>query len=157
MSKPESNHKNIAQNKKARHDYEILETYEAGLVLHGTEVKSLREGRANLKDSYAAVHNEEVWLYGVHISPYSHGNINNHAPERDRKLLLHRKEIRKLIGKTKESGLTLVPLQLYFNKGKVKVQLALARGKKEYDKRAAISKRESDRELKRVFREKQRA
>ncbi|NUO84408.1 SsrA-binding protein SmpB, partial [candidate division KSB1 bacterium] len=144
MSKLESNNKNIAQNKKARHDYEILETYEAGLVLHGTEVKSLREGRANLKDSYAAVHNDEVWLYGVHISPYSHGNINNHAPERDRKLLLHRKEIRKLIGKTKETGLTLVPLQLYFNKGKVKVQLALARGKKEYDIRAAISKRESD-------------
>ncbi len=156
MSKPESNHKNIAQNKKARHDYEILETFEAGLVLHGTEVKSLREGRANLKDSYAAMHNEEVWLYGVHISPYSHGNINNHAPERDRKLLLHRKEIRKLIGKTKETGLTLVPLQLYFNKGKVKVQLALARGKKEYDKREAIAKRESDRELKRVLRERQR-
>jgi len=156
LSKPESNHKNIAQNKKARHDYEILETFEAGLVLHGTEVKSLREGRANLKDSYAAMHNEEVWLYGVHISPYSHGNINNHAPERDRKLLLHRKEIRKLIGKTKETGLTLVPLQLYFNKGKVKVQLALARGKKEYDKREAIAKRESDRELKRVLRERQR-
>jgi SsrA-binding protein len=155
MSKPESNTKNIAQNKKARHDYEILETYEAGLVLHGTEVKSLREGRANLKDSYAAVQNEEVWLYGVHISPYSHGNINNHTPERDRKLLLHRKEIRKLIGKTKQTGLTLVPLQLYFNKGKVKVQLALVRGKKEYDKRATIAKNESDRELKRVFRERQ--
>lgn len=154
---PTQETKNIAQNKKARHDYEILDTFEAGLVLHGTEVKSLREGRANLKDSYAAVHNEEVWLYGVHISPYSHGNINNHPPERDRKLLLHRKEIRKLIGKTKETGLTLVPLQLYFNKGKVKVQLALARGKKEYDKRAAIEKRESDRELKRVFRERQKA
>ncbi len=154
---PSPENKNIAQNKKARHDYEILETFEAGLVLHGTEVKSLREGRANLKDSYAAVHNEEVWLYGVHISPYSHGNINNHAPERDRKLLMHRKEIRKLIGKTKETGLTLVPLQLYFNKGKVKVQLALARGKKQYDKREAIAKRESDRELKRVFRESQKA
>ena len=150
-----SESKLVAQNKKARHDYEILETYEAGLVLHGTEVKSLREGRANLKDSYAALKNEEVWLYGVHISPYSHGNLNNHSPERDRKLLLHRKEIRKLIGKTKESGLTLVPLQLYFSKGKVKVQIALARGKKEYDKRDAIQKRESDRELKRVFRERQ--
>lgn len=144
----------IAQNRKARHDYDILATYEAGIVLHGTEVKSLRDGRANLKDSYAAVHEDELWLYGVHISPYSHGNINNHDPERDRKLLLHRNEIRRLIGKTKETGLTLVPLQLYFKNGKVKVELALAKGKKQYDKRQAIAKRDSDRELARAFRAK---
>ena len=145
----------IAQNRKARHDYEILETYEAGIALRGTEVKSLRDGRANLKDSYAAVRDSEVWLYSVHISPYSHGNLNNHDPERDRKLLLHRREIRRLIGKTKETGLTLVPLQLYFVHGKVKVELALAKGKKQYDKRESIAKRDAEREMKRVFREKQ--
>ncbi len=145
----------IAQNRKARHDYEILETYEAGIALRGTEVKSLRDGRANLKDSYAAMRAGEVWLYGVHISPYSHGNINNHDPERDRKLLLHRREIRRLIGKTKETGLTLVPLQLYFAHGKVKVELALAKGKKQYDKRESIAKRDAEREMKRVFRAKQ--
>jgi SsrA-binding protein len=143
--------KQIAHNRKARHNYDILETYEAGLVLAGTEVKSLRDGRANFKDAYAAVRNEEVWLFGMHISPYSHGNINNHNPERDRKLLMHRNEIRRLIGKTKETGLTLVPLQLYFKNGKVKVELALAKGKKQYDKREAIAKREADRETKRIF------
>ncbi len=147
-----SENKQIAHNRKARHNYEILEKYETGIVLAGTEVKSLRDGRANFKDSYAAVRNNEVWLYGMHISPYSHGNINNHNPERDRKLLLHRNEIRRLIGKTKETGLTLVPLQLYFKNGKVKVELALAKGKKQYDKRQAIAKREADRETKRVFR-----
>ena len=142
----------ITQNRKARHDYQIVETFEAGIALQGTEVKSLRDGRANLKDSYASVRNEEVWLYGVHISPYTHGNINNHDPERDRKLLLHRREIRRLIGKTKESGFTLVPLQLYFTNGKVKVELALAKGKKQYDKREAIAKRESERNIKRFMR-----
>ncbi len=152
-----SERKIIAQNRKARHDYEILATYEAGIVLQGTEVKSLRDGRANLKDAYAAVREDEVWLYGVHISPYSHGNINNHEPERDRKLLLHRNEIRRLIGKTKETGLTLVPLQLYFKNGRVKVELALAKGKKQYDKRQAIAKRDSDRELARTFRAKRAA
>ena len=151
----ESAKKIIAQNRKARHDYEILETYEAGIALRGTEVKSLRDGRANLKDSYAAVQAGEVWLYGVHISPYSHGNINNHDPERDRKLLMHRREIRRLVGKTKETGLTLVPLQLYFNHGKVKIELALAKGKKQYDKREAIAKRDAEREMKRAFRAKQ--
>jgi SsrA-binding protein len=145
----------IAQNRKARHDYEILETYEAGIALRGTEVKSLRDGRANLKDAYAAVREGEIWLYGVHISPYSHGNINNHDPERDRKLLMHRREIRRLVGKTKETGLTVVPLQLYFNHGKVKVELALAKGKKQYDKREAIAKRDAEREMKRAFRAKQ--
>ncbi|MDZ7266409.1 MAG: SsrA-binding protein SmpB [candidate division KSB1 bacterium] len=152
-----SERKIIAQNRKARHDYEILATYEAGIVLQGTEVKSLREGRANLKDAYAAVRDDEVWLYGVHISPYSHGNLNNHDPERDRKLLLHRNEIRRLIGKTRETGLTLVPLQLYFKNGRVKVELALAKGRKQYDKRQAIAKRDSDRELARALRGKRAA
>jgi SsrA-binding protein len=150
---PKSEQKNqIAQNRKARHNYEILETYETGIALVGTEVKSLRDGRANFKDSYADVRNEEVWLHGMHISPYSHGNINNHDPERDRKLLLHSNEIRRLIGKTKETGLTLVPLQLYFKRGKVKVELGLAKGKKQYDKREAIAKRDVERETKRQFR-----
>jgi len=149
-----SSRKVIVQNRKARHDYHILETFETGISLQGTEVKSLRDGRANLKDAYAAVRDNEVWLHGVHISPYSHGNINNHDPERDRKLLLHRQEIRRLIGKTKETGLTLIPLQLYFTRGKVKVQLALAKGKKQYDKRQAIAKRDADREMKRLHRAK---
>jgi len=148
---PKSEQKQIAHNRKARHNYEILETYEAGIMLAGTEVKSLRDGRANFKDSYAAVRNEEIWLYGMHISPYSHGNINNHNPERDRKLLMHRNEIRRLIGKTKETGFTLVPLQLYFKNGKVKVELALAKGKKQYDKRQALAKKEADRETRRLF------
>jgi SsrA-binding protein len=146
---PKSDQKVIAQNRKARHNYHIVETYETGIALLGTEVKSLRDGRANFKDAYADVRDNEVWLHGMHISPYSHGNINNHDPERDRKLLLHRNEIRRLIGKTKEAGLTLVPLQLYFKAGKVKVQLALAKGKKLYDKREAIAKREAERETKR--------
>ncbi|MDZ7289288.1 MAG: SsrA-binding protein SmpB [candidate division KSB1 bacterium] len=141
--------KTIAQNRKARHNYEILETYETGIVLVGTEVKSLREGRANFKDAYADIRAQEVWLHGMHISPYSHGNINNHDPERDRKLLLHRNEIRRLLGKTKETGLTLVPLQLYFKNGKIKVELALAKGKKLYDKREAIAKKDAERETKR--------
>lgn len=146
----------ITKNRKARHDYHILETFEAGIVLQGTEVKALRDGKVNLKDSYANVRNDEVFLYNVHISPYTHGNIYNHEPLRERKLLLHRKEINKLIGKTREKGLTLVPLKMYFKNGRVKVELAIARGKKEYDKRDAISKRESDREIKRVLKEKQR-
>jgi SsrA-binding protein len=148
---PKAEDKSIAQNRKARHNYDFLEKYETGIVLAGTEVKSLREGRVNFKDSYAALRNNEVWLYGMHISPYSHGNIYNHNPERDRKLLLHRNEIRRLIGKTKDTGLTLVPLQLYFKNGKVKVELALAKGKKQFDKREAIAKREAERETKRLF------
>jgi SsrA-binding protein len=150
---PKSEQKVIAQNRKARHHYHILETYETGIVLLGTEVKSLREGRANFKDSYADVRNNEVWLHGMHISPYSHGNIHNHEPERDRKLLLHQNEIRRLIGKTQEMGLTLVPLQFYFKRGKVKVELALAKGKKLYDKREAIAKRDAERETKRHLRD----
>ncbi len=146
----------ITQNRKARYEYDILDTMEAGIVLHGTEVKSLRMGKANLKDSYASVRDGEVFLLNAHISPYSHGNINNHDPVRERKLLLHKKEIRKLIGKTQEKGLTLVPLKLYFKNGKVKVELAMAKGKKFYDKRQSIAKRESDRELKRILKDKQR-
>ena len=144
----------ITNNRKARHDYHIIDTFETGIALLGTEVKALRDGKANLKDSYATVKNEEVFLQGVHISPYSHGNINNHDPIRERKLLLHKKEIRKLIGKTQEKGLTLVPLKMYFKNGKVKVELAIARGKKLYDKRDVISKRESDRELRRIMKHK---
>ena len=146
----------ITNNRKARHDYEIVDTLEAGIVLLGTEVKALRDGKANLRDSYANVRNDEVFLHNFHISPYSHGNLNNHEPLRERKLLLHRKEIRKLIGKTQEKGLTLVPLKLYFKRGKVKVEIALARGKKLHDKRQSIAKREADRELKRVFKHKER-
>ncbi|MFQ5652900.1 MAG: SsrA-binding protein SmpB [bacterium] len=146
----------ITNNRKARHDFHILDTIEAGIVLHGTEVKSLRAGKANLKDSYANVKNQEVYLCRSHISPYTHGNINNHDPLRERKLLLHRKEIKKLIGKTQEKGLTLVPLKLYFKNGKVKVELAVAKGKKLYDKRQDMAKRESDREMKRALKQKQR-
>ncbi len=146
----------ITQNRKARHDYHIVDTMEAGIVLQGTEVKALRDGKVNLKDSYANVQDNELFLHNVHISPYSHGNINNHDPVRSRKLLLHRKEIKKLIGKTQEKGLTLVPLKLYFKNGKVKVELAIARGKKLYDKRHDIAKRDAERELKRALKERQR-
>lgn len=146
----------ITNNRKARHDYHILDKVEAGIVLHGTEVKSLRDGRANLKDSYASLKDEEIFLYNLHISPYSHGNINNHDPVRVRKLLLHKKEIKKLIGKTQEKGLTLVPLRLYFKRGKAKVELALAKGKKSYDKRQDIAKRDADRDMKRALKEQHR-
>lgn len=137
--------KNITVNRKARHEYQILQVLEAGIVLVGTEVKSLRQGKANLVDSYATVKNGEVWLIGAHISEYMQGNINNHVPNRDRKLLLNRSEIRKLIGKVKEKGLTLIPLRLYFKNGKVKVELAVAKGKKVYDKRESIAKRDLQR------------
>jgi SsrA-binding protein len=145
----------IAQNKKARHDYFIEDTYEAGLVLTGTEVKSLREGRASLVDGFAQIRDAEVWLYNVHIPEYNQGTWNNHAPRRMRKLLLHRQEIQKLIGKSKESGLTLIPLALYFKDGKAKVELGLARGKKDYDKRQTLLERQMKREAERdmsVFR-----
>jgi SsrA-binding protein len=141
----------IASNRKARHDYAILDTYEAGVVLSGTEVKSLRAGHASLVDSWAEVTDGEVWLQGVHIPEYTMGTYNNHAPRRRRKLLLHRDEIAKLIGKTKESGLTLVPLSLYFSEGKVKVELALARGKKSYDKRQDLARRDADKEVRRAL------
>lgn len=140
----------VCQNKKAYHDYEIVETFEAGMVLLGTEVKSLREGRANLKDSYAKVKKGEVYLYGLHISPYSHASYENHDPERVRKLLLHNYEIKKVLGKTQERGFALIPLKIYFNKGLAKVELALARGKKDYDKRESIKRKEENREMERM-------
>jgi len=139
----------VCKNKRAFHEYEILETLEAGMVLTGTEVKSLREGRVNLKDSYAKVEEGEVFLVDAHISPYSHGNIMNHDPLRPRKLLLHKREIKRLTGKVRERGLTLIPLQIYFKDGKAKVELALAKGKRIHDKRAAIKKRDEKRELQR--------
>ena len=145
----------IATNKKASHNYELGESYEAGLVLQGTEVKSLREGRANLKEGYASIEDGEVYLYNCHISPYSHGNIENHDPMRTRKLLLHKKEIKRLTGKIKEKGLTLVPTKLYFKNGMAKVELALGKGKKLYDKREAIKKRDAKLDIERAFREKQ--
>jgi len=139
----------IAQNKKARHEYSILDTYECGVVLMGTEVKSLREGRASLADAFATIDDGEVYLHNVHIPEYAFGSWTNHTPRRVRKLLLHKGEIQRLIGRTKESGLTLVPLSLYFTEGKVKVELALARGKKTWDKRQDLARRDADREVRR--------
>jgi SsrA-binding protein len=146
----ESGRKLIAQNRKARHDYTIEDVYEAGMVLQGTEVKSLREGRASLVDSYATVRDGEVWLENLHIPEYTQGTWTNHEPRRRRKLLLHRQEIAKLVGKTKESGLTLVPLSLYFKDGKAKVEIALARGKRSYDKRQSLAARDAQREMQRA-------
>lgn len=143
----------IAENRKARHDYHIEEVIEAGLVLQGTEVKSIRGRRVNLKDSFARVENNEVFLYNMHISPYEQGNRFNHDPLRTRKLLLHRREIRRLIGLSREKGMTLVPLRLYFKRGRVKVELAIARGKKLYDKRRDLAERSANREIERAFRE----
>ena len=143
----------VARNKRARHDYHILETWEAGVVLSGTEVKSLRQGKANLTDAYATVRDGEVFLLNLHISPYEQGNQFNHEPTRTRKLLLHRKEIRRLIGGVERQGLTLVPLELFFNaRGKAKITLALAKGKKQHDKRADERRREDEREMARAAR-----
>jgi len=136
----------IAENRKAFHDYHLLESFEAGVVLLGTEVKAIREGRVNLRDSFARVEDGEVYLYNVNISSYSHRGYADHEPLRRRKLLLHKDEIRKLIGKTIERGMTLVPVRMYFKKGRVKVAVSLAKGKKDYDKRETIKKRETDRE-----------
>ena len=147
----ERGRKVIVSNRRARHDYEIMDTYEAGIVLTGTEVKSLRAGRASLADAYAGVEDGEVWLRNVHIPEYDQGSWTNHEPRRTRKLLLHRKEILRLIGKTKEGGLALVPLSMYFADGKVKVEIALARGKRSYDKRADLAKRDADREVQRAM------
>jgi SsrA-binding protein len=143
----------IAQNKKARHDYFIEQTIEAGIVLSGTEVKSIRQGKVNLKDSYATIEDGEVILNGMHISPYEQGNIFNKDPLRDRKLLLHKREINKLIGLTQQKGMALVPVKLYFRKGKVKVELAVAKGKKLYDKRSDIAERDARREIDRKLKE----
>ncbi len=136
----------IAENRKAFHDYHLLESFEAGIALLGTEVKAIREGRVNLRDSFARVEDGEVFLYNVHISPYSHRGYADHEPLRRRKLLLHRTEIRKLIGRTVEKGMTLVPVRLYFKNGRVKVAVSLAKGKKDFDKRETIKRREADRE-----------
>lgn len=153
QTKPAANERLVTSNRKARHNYHILETVEAGLVLAGTEVKSLRMGKCNLVDSYARVVDEEVFLDKMHISPYDPANRFNHDPTRTRKLLLHRREIRRLIGKIQEKGLTLIPLRVYFKGRSAKVELGLARGKRLYDKREAISRRESDLEMRRsVFR-----
>ena len=154
MAKAEqpSEHETIARNKRARHDYTILDSWEAGLVLTGTEVKALREGKANLSDAYGVVKNGEVFLLNLHISPYERGSYYNHEPTRTRKLLLHRREIRRLIGAVERQGLTLVPLELYFKRGRAKVALALGKGKKLHDKRADQKEREADREIARALR-----
>lgn len=146
----EQGRKAIAQNRRARHDYHIEDTFEAGLVLMGTEVKSLRAGRANLTDGYAHIRDGEVWLEGVHIPQYTQGTWTNHAARRPRKLLLHRREIGKLSDTMNESGRTIIPLSLYFKDGKAKVEIAVARGKRSYDKRQAIAKRDADREMDRA-------
>jgi SsrA-binding protein len=142
--------RSIAQNKKARHDYEILAVFEAGVVLTGTEVKSLRAGRASLTDGFASIDDGEAWLHNVHIPEYDQGTWNNHAPRRKRKMLLHREEIRKLDIETRQSGLTIIPLRLFFKDGYAKVDIGLARGRKTHDKRQAIAERESQREIDRI-------
>ncbi|MBY0097027.1 SsrA-binding protein SmpB [Mesobacillus maritimus] len=152
---PKGAGKTVAQNKKAYHDYFVEETFETGIVLQGTEIKSIRAGRVNLKDSYARVQNGEVFLYGMHVSPYEQGNRYNHDPLRERKLLLHRREINKLIGETKETGYALVPLKVYLKNGYAKVLLGLARGKKKYDKREDLKQKEAKREIERAFRDRQ--
>ncbi len=146
----------VARNKAARHDYRILETYEAGIELAGTEVKSLRAAKANLKDSFARIEKGEVFLYNMHISPYEFGNIANVDPKRQRRLLLHKNQIKRLIGQTSQKGFTLIPLSAYIKRGRVKIELALASGKRLYDKREAIKRRESDREMQRALRMKNR-
>ena len=152
---PKGEGKVIAQNKKAYHDFFIEETYEAGIVLQGTEIKAIRAARVNLKDSYARIHNGEVFLYSMHVSPYEQGNRYNHDPLRTRKLLLHKKQIAKLIGETKEAGYALVPLKLYLKDGFAKVLIGLAKGKKKYDKREDLKQKEAKRDIERVFRDKQ--
>jgi SsrA-binding protein len=146
----------ITENRKARHDYQLLDRYEAGLVLTGTEVKSLRDGGATLQQAYADVRGNEVWLVGAHIAEYGQGNVNNHEPDRDRKLLLHKKEIDSMIGKVRERGFTIVPTKMYFKNGRAKVEIALARGKDVRDKRRDIAKRDADRQIDRALKESRR-
>lgn len=157
MNRPEpkvrSGDRVVAQNRKARHEYHILQTWEAGLVLQGTEVKSLREGKANLSDAFAQLSNGELWLYNMHVSPYEQGNRFNHDPLRVRKLLLHRGELRKLVGQVEQKGLTLVPLDVHFTGGIAKVNLALVRGKKLHDKRDTLRERAVERDMERGFKE----
>jgi SsrA-binding protein len=151
--KPETGERLIASNKKALHDYFVVQKFEAGIVLTGTEMKSLRAGKANLKDAYVLLKNEEAYLFGAHISPYTHGNLQNHDPERTRKLLLNRRELDKLYSETAEKGLTVVPLRLYFKGSKVKAEIAVVRGKKQYDKRDTERTRELDREAAQAMKE----
>lgn len=151
MAKQKEKQKLIANNKKAYHDYFIEESYEAGIALHGTEVKSMRQGKCSIKESFIRIENGEVYVYGMHVSPYEKGNIFNKDPLRVKKLLLHKYEINKLSGKVAEKGLTLVPLQVYFKEGKVKVEIGLARGKKLYDKRQDIAKKDQRREAEKEF------
>ena len=146
-----SGKKIVCTNRKAHRDYTFVDRFEAGMVLTGTEVKSLRDGKANLKDSYAQIEREELFLYNMHISPYTHGNIANHDPTRKRKLLMHKREIQRLIGKIQEKGLALIPVSVYFVRGKAKVELALGKGKREYDKRQDIKKREQTREIEKAM------
>ncbi len=154
MSKPDTNRasgiKTVATNRKARHDYFIEETYEAGLVLTGTEIKSIRAGRVSLRDSFAMVKDGELWLMNAHVAPYDQGTYANHEPRRPRKLLMHRREINRIAGKLQEKGFTLVPLRLYMKNNRAKVELGLARGKKQYDKRAALREKETRREIDRA-------
>ncbi|MGM0876687.1 MAG: SsrA-binding protein SmpB [Bacillota bacterium] len=152
---PKGTGKTLAQNKKANHDFSIEETYEAGIVLQGTEIKSIRNGRVNLKDSYARVERGEVFIHNMHISPYEQGNRYNHEPLRTRKLLLHRGEIGKLIGATKEEGYALIPLKMYLKNGYAKVLIGLGKGKKKYDKREDLKKKEAKRDIERAFRDRQ--
>jgi SsrA-binding protein len=154
QERKEKREKAVATNRKAYHDYFVEEKFEAGIMLQGTEVKSLRDGRVNLQDSYASVKGGEAFLHHCHISPYSHGNIMNHEPLRTRKLLLHRKEINKLLSKTQQQGLTLIPLRIYFSKrGLAKIEIGLAKGKKQHDRRASIKNREASREVERAMKE----
>jgi SsrA-binding protein len=148
--------KSLAQNRKAYHDYFIEDTFEAGIVLSGTEIKSIRKGSANLRDAYAQVQNGEVWVYNMHVSPYEQGNRFNHDPTRPRKLLLHKSEIAKLIGAVKEQGYTLIPTKLYIRNGYCKVELGLAKGKKQYDKRESAKARDANREIQRALRDRNR-
>jgi SsrA-binding protein len=148
----ESDRQSIARNRGARHEYQILDTFEAGLVLTGTEVKSLRDGHANIGDAYGTIRGGELWLLNAHISPYGSGGYVNHDPARSRKLLLHQREIRRLIGAVERQGLTLVPLELYFRRGRAKISLALARGKKLHDKRDDARRRDAERDMARAFR-----
>ncbi len=143
----------LADNRKAHHDYHLLETFEAGVALLGTEVKSIREGGVNLRDSFARIEDGEVWIYNVHIRAYSNRGYSDHEPTRKRKLLLHKQEIRKLIGKTVEKGMTLVPVRMYFKNGRIKVAVSLAKGKKAHDKRETIKRRETDRETRAAVKE----
>ena len=149
---PEKTEKDLAVNRRAYHDYFIDEKYEAGVMLTGTEVKSVRNGRANLRDGFVRIDNGEAWLENVHISPYAEGNLMNHEPMRSRKLLLHRKEIASLIGKVKQNGYTLIPLRVYITRNRAKVEVGLARGKRQFDKREAIAERDAKREIARAMR-----